>query len=228
MYERKKWVEVFLLIGLLSLIGCIGSPAQAFVMISEVLADPPPAPLGDANLDGVVSSSNDEFVEILNFGTSAVDISGWSLSDISSTRHIFPTQTILNAYEFLVVFGGGVPNLPAIHWQLASAGTLSLNNTNETISLRNHQGNLIDQVSYTTLASRDQSITRFPDGENQSFVLHSTLNDANGRLFSSGTKVDGKPFESTTVPDLPGSITFFCGVLGLIWVQCKHCFLKLV
>ena len=47
---------------------------SAVVLINEILADPPKIG-GDANGDGSVSSKNDEFIEIVNFGNSVIDIS---------------------------------------------------------------------------------------------------------------------------------------------------------
>jgi len=49
--------------------------AQAFIVINEILADPPAGVFGDANGDGVTSSSQDEFVELLNTGNSAINLS---------------------------------------------------------------------------------------------------------------------------------------------------------
>src|SRR6185295_18022396 len=103
--------------------------------ILEILADPATTIAGDSNGDGVSSSTQDEFVEFLNTGGSLVDISGWKLNDAVSTRHIFPASTLLLPSHYLVVFGGGAPQIPGVDWQLASTGGLSLNNTSETLTL---------------------------------------------------------------------------------------------
>ena len=80
------------------------SSARASIILNEILADPASGLSGDANGDGVRSGTNDEFVEILNYGDAEADISGWSLSDSVSTRHVFPINTILSPYTFLAVF----------------------------------------------------------------------------------------------------------------------------
>ncbi|MBI3617936.1 MAG: lamin tail domain-containing protein [Candidatus Omnitrophica bacterium] len=205
--------------GLSGLSGCLGSlglwsllgwlvlagsvvfvkPAAAFVVINEFLADPAAGLAGDANGDGVRSASNDEFVEILNYGFSPVDLTGWSLADASATRHVFPQDTTLSPYQYLVVFGGGAPQLDGIFWQLASTGTLSLNNTNETIFLRDASTYVIDQVYYGSEGNKDQSLTRFPEGTSPIFVGHKSLPQSAGAAFSPGTGVDGKPLVAIQV-----------------------------
>src|SRR6185295_555279 len=69
------------------------------LVINEVLADPPGSMAtdlnGDANHDGVRSSSQDEFVELVNSSNAALNLSGWTLSTRSlsdgtvRTRHTF-------------------------------------------------------------------------------------------------------------------------------------------
>ena len=82
--------------------------------MNEILADPPPAEAGDANGDGVRSTSDDEFAEIINRSSQAVDLSGWSLHDFTGLRHLFAEGLVLAPGEFFVVFGGGAPaNIPS-------------------------------------------------------------------------------------------------------------------
>ena len=73
--------------------GC-PDPRRA-ILINEVLGDPPAAPDGDANGDGVRSALADEFVEIVNNSGADVDMSGWVLADEFSDRHVFPAGTIV-------------------------------------------------------------------------------------------------------------------------------------
>lgn len=216
-------------LGFLSFLGLWGwlslcvfvSQAQAFVVINEILADPAPGLLGDANQDGVRSASADEFIEILNYGSQTVDLAGWSLADSAAVRHIFPQETILSPYQYLVVFGGGTPHLDGVFWQTASTGTLSLNNGNDTVSLLNAGAVIVNQVIYGSIADHDQSIVRFPEGTAEGFVVHGSLADADGRWYSPGTSVDGKPLgvssveplAEAAVPDLP---TFVYGLLGAL------------
>lgn len=184
----------------------IASRSEAMIVINEILADPPAGSAGDANGDGVRSTSNDEFVEIYNHGSEAVDLSGWMVRDLTDIRHIFPNNTILNPFNYLVVFGGGSPALPDIYWQKASTGTLSLNNTDETISLFHSNGALVDQVSYNTLANNDQSIVRASEGQGL-FVLHSSVAP---ELFSPGAP-SNPVVQTAAVPEPAGIFSFLLG-----------------
>ena len=82
------------------------------VVIEEALADPPGGLAGDANGDGVRETYQDEFIEVLNADTAAVEVGGWTLSDDDvsvASRFRFPPGTILRPGERAVLFGGGRP-----------------------------------------------------------------------------------------------------------------------
>lgn len=218
MRGQRKWFWLLFGVGFLLSV----SGAEASVIINEIFADPPSGLIGDANLDGVRSSSGDEFVEILNLGASEVDISNWFLTDNVSTRHVFPSGTVINPYTFFVVFGGGDPMFPGNHWQTASSGSLGLNNSGDTVSIFNSESQLIDQVVYGSIGGQDQSINLSPDGVGLEFFLHSTLEQAQGTLFSPGTSIDARLSlavvtqeeeipKNPTVPELPTLIYFMSG-----------------
>ena len=212
-----KFITVLMFVVIIT----ITSPVRASVILNEILSDPAADLQGDSNGDGIRSGTEDEFVELLNYGDTDADISGWSLSDSVSTRHIFPANTILSPYTFLAIFGGGSPLVPDIHWQIASSGTLGLNNTGDTVSLFNAETQLMDSVVYGSIGGNDQSITLFPDGTGTEFVLHSSLDEAQGALFSPGTSVNSKlslvsleeeePPSNAVVPELPALLYFSLG-----------------
>ena len=219
-------LSLWSLLGWLGLVGplvCV-KEAAAFVVINEFLADPAAGLAGDANGDGVRSATNDEFVEILNYGFSPVDLTSWSLSDAAAVRHVFPLDTELLPYQYLAVFGGGAPQLDGVFWQLASTGTLSLNNSNETIFLRDVNASLIDQIHYGNEGNNDQSLTRYPEGTSLIFVEHKSLPQSAGAAFSPGTGVDGKPLvvspveplAAASVPELPTLLYGLLGGLGMV------------
>ena len=79
--------------------------------MTELLADPSSGLLWDANGDGIVSATDDEFIEIFNPSLDAVDLSGWYLNDNIKTRHIFSPGFSLPGQGIVVVFGGGSPGL---------------------------------------------------------------------------------------------------------------------
>lgn len=141
------------------------------------------------------SSTAGEFVEIVNIGTAAADLGGWTLSDATSVRHTFAGGTSLAAGKAIVVFGGATA-IPAglASAVAASTGGLSLNNGGDTVTLSSSSGTVISSFTYTsTLASQDGvSMNRNPDGgATASFVLHTALSSAPS---SPGTRVDGTPW----------------------------------
>ncbi len=166
-------------------VGGAFAPGAGTILVSEVLADP--AAGADPNGDGTASTTNDEFVEIINVAGQAVDLSGMTLRDAVGVRHTFPPGTILPSFGMLVVFGGGTPTglFGGAVVQVASTGTLGLNNDGDTLTL--HSGStVIDTVTYGTIGNMDQAIVRDGTG----WVLHSTIPGSAG-AYSPGLFSDG-------------------------------------
>lgn len=172
--------------------GCGDSGASNWI-INEVQADPD-STNGDANGDGIVSSTQDEFVEIYNNTGGNVDISGWFLSDGFGLRHTFPSGSVVMNQCSVVVFGGGTPTgtFGNSLVQTASYDTLGFNNSGDTITLSNSGGNLIS-VTYGSEGGNNQSLTRDPDITG-TFGEHSTATGSSGALFSPGTLINGSHF----------------------------------
>ncbi|HYV05770.1 MAG TPA: lamin tail domain-containing protein, partial [Blastocatellia bacterium] len=74
------------------------SPQAVTLIINEYLADPP-AVGGDANGDGAISATNDEFVEVVNNGASALNVGGFTISDATQVRFTFPAGKMIPAGE---------------------------------------------------------------------------------------------------------------------------------
>ena len=201
------------------LLGCVAR-ADAMVIINEILADPPSGSAGDANRDGATSTSADEFVELYNPGADAVDLSGWSLADDVKLRHLFSPSTIIPSSSFLVVFGGGAPAITA-PWQVASSGTLSLNNGGDVVKLYNAQGELVTQVQYGVEGDKGQSLVREVEGTPSAFVLHSQLANAQGQLFSPGYSMNPLVQENpetprSVIPEIP-TLGYLLTGLSFLW-----------
>jgi len=164
-------------------------------IINEIHADPASGIDGDANGDGTRDTYDDEFVEIVNNSSSDIAISGWTLADAVSVRHTFPAGTVVLAKCGIVIFGGGAPagSFGNVVVQIASTGTLSLNNDGDTITLNDGSTDQVT-VTYGSEGADDQSITRDPDITGSVLVKHATATGAGGALFSPGTKIDGSQF----------------------------------
>ncbi len=131
---------------------CVASRAAegSGLLITELLADPPDGPAGDANGDGVRDPSEDEFVEIVNAGKTPVCLSGWALGDAKDQeRHVFPLGRALAPGRTLVVFGGGVPTgrFGDAEVQWAERG-LDLTNGGDVITLRDGTDAIVRQFSW--------------------------------------------------------------------------------
>lgn len=111
---------------------------SASVRINEIF--PNPETKGDSG----------EFIELYNFGSEKADISGWLLRDATqSGKYIFPSGTSISASGYFVVTD--------------QSFTISLNNTNETLSLFNQTGLLIDTAHYEK-TKEDVSLNFTPVG----------------------------------------------------------------
>ncbi len=164
------------------------------IVFNEVLADPN----GDANGDGTTSSTQDEFIEIVNNTEATVDLSGWTISDLIGVRHTFPVGTVLTSGQAVVVFSGGTPTGSFGGSVVQVAGSLGLNNSNETITLADETGVVIDVLSWGSEGGQNQALTRDPDITG-SFVQHTVATGSGGAEFSPGTKIDGTVFQDGTI-----------------------------
>ena len=179
MGRRVGW----LVLGVLCVLAVWQRPTEAALVINEVLADP----AGDANGDGLVHASRDEFIELANTGTDPVSLAGWSLSDALQIRHVFASEAVIPGFGLFAVFGGGSPQGLGAFVATASTGGLALNNTGDTVTLRDAASNVIDAFTYGAEGGLDASLTRAPDGTGL-FVPHAPLA---GQLFSPGRTIDG-------------------------------------
>lgn len=167
------------------------------LLVNEIHADPDAA-AGDANGDGAVSSTQDEFIELANTTFQALDISGWQISDAVGVRHVFASPTVIPPREVTVVFGGGTPagdfgNAAANGLVFtATDGRLGLNNGGDTITLRDAGGGVVQVVSYGAEGGADEALTRQPDLTNTPLVKHTLA--APGVRYSPGTRADGQAF----------------------------------
>lgn len=164
-------------------LGAMPPPAVGKPVLNEILANEPG------------SDTAGEHIEIRNVAAGAADLGGWTLSDATGARHLFPAGTTLAPGAALVVFASasaipaGLSNAVA-----SSSGALSLGNGGDTVTLKDEGGVVVDSFTYpSSLASADGvSMNRSPDGSaSGTFVLHSALSAS---ASSPGRRVDGTIF----------------------------------
>lgn len=147
-----------------------GGGGVAKVILNEILANEPGSDTGG------------EFIELSNVGGASANLSGFTLSDASSVRHVFPLGATLAAGARLVVFASAA-NIPSgtPNASVASTGVLSLANGGDTVTLKDNTGKVLDTFAYSSLLSGTDgvSINRSPDDSaTGTFVLHTTLSSA--------------------------------------------------
>ena len=187
---------------ILSLVILLGfaSLAEASVVISEVLADPPSGATGDANQDGERHTYQDEFIELYNAGSEAVDLSDWRLGDTAplATHFQFPAGAAIAPGSYVVLFGGGTPtgfDVP-VYTDDGRIGN-GLKNSGEKIILTDNNGAEVASVSHDTWPA-DQSIVRNPPSS-ETFEPHKTASSTRAP-FSPGRAIDDSPTEPPTEP----------------------------
>jgi len=160
-----------------------GMPSgSAAIVLNEVLADPSE----DANGDGNVHTTQDEFIELVNTGAADVPLAQWRLADAVQVRHVFADSSVVPGYGFLIVFGGGAPQGFA-NAVTASSGSLGLNNGGDAVTLLDPSLLAADAFSYGGEGNQNASLTRSPDGSG-AFVLHSGISPS---VSSPGRTTDG-------------------------------------
>lgn len=116
-----------------------GVPAFRDVVINELMIDPSPA----------VGLPDSEYIELLNVGNNAFNLSGWRISDDRSESIL--EEFILMPGNFVIlcpmsntlVFKAYGPTIGVSPWP-------TLNNDKDQIRLMREDGHLIDQIDYTT------------------------------------------------------------------------------
>lgn len=168
-----------------SLVVCVfATNATAQIRLNEILADPARDWDGDATLN----SRSDEWIEIVNVGTSTVDLSPFRIGDLSGGmewRHGF-TGTLAPGAT-LVVYGS-----QSVTWEQANGFTavgLSLNNAGDTIFLFELSGSdtlVVDEYTFADFEVVDDRATgRNPDGTGP-WEIFDALNPYTGQTLPLG------------------------------------------
>jgi hypothetical protein len=159
------------------------APVAAAVLLNEVLADP----ARDWNLDGTVSSRDDEWVEIINTGPGPVNLAGYRLAGPDSVwRYEF--SGVLPAGAVQVVYGR-----QSYDWEVANsrpAYGLRLSNSGGEVDLFQVGSSgavRVDACVYKDHeAEDDRSSARGPDG-GAAWILCDGYNPYAGAIVPVGT-----------------------------------------
>ena len=94
------------------------------------------------------------------------------------------------------MFGGGNPtgSFGGALVQTASEGSLNISNAGDIVTLKDNGDNVVLTFDvYPLSGNPNESYTRNPDLTGD-FVQHASVDEANGALFSPGTKINGDSF----------------------------------
>jgi hypothetical protein len=149
------------------------------IVINEIMYHAPPqlrigeAPFDDAG-EQPYAESDEEWIELYNRGSEAVDLSGWQLRD--AVNFNFAAGTSLAAGEYLVVAWDAAA-MAAKYPGIDIAGEFSggLSNKDDRILLRDASKNPADEVHYYERGTWDE----FADGGGSSLELRDVDSDNN-------------------------------------------------
>jgi len=156
----------------------LAPPSGAQVQLNEILADP----ASDWDSDGTISSKSDEWVEIINRSSLAVDLSCYRLADLSGgTTWRFGFSGTLEAGGVLAVYGSD-----AVAWQAANGFPslgLSLNNGGDTVYLYDVSEAdtvVVDEYTYQSFETADDRAVGRRDDLPVEWVIFDALNPYGG------------------------------------------------
>ena len=180
-----------------------GSAAVPKITISEF----------NYNADSALNAG--DWMELKNFGSQSVDISGWKLSDGADNHmFVFPTGTVISAGGYLVVMEDSIKfttQFPSVSNKLGLLG-FNFSNGGDEVRLFDHLGNLYLSFFYSDLAPWPLT----PDGGGYTCELlnvNGNLNDGNNWFAGCIGGSPGRAYSSLlSAPiDVTGNTTFCNG-----------------
>lgn len=118
---------------------------------TAAIAQLPDVIINEINFNSAPDADTEDWLEIYNRTSSAIDISGWVLKDSNDDNEfIIPSNTILSADAYLVLVNDSAA-FSAVHSSITNfVGTVDFNFSNggELLRLYDDAATLIDQVEY--------------------------------------------------------------------------------
>ncbi len=190
-----------LLVAALAVIACGPPPARADspLVLNEILA----GPARDWDGSGAYSSRDDEWIELVNVGATALDLAGYLITDGDSIPRYALGGTLGPGGHLLVT------GRMSYDWERAAgypAYGLSLGNSGDSAILWRVVGPdtvAVDAYTYKSHeAAADRSVGRSPDGTG-GWILFDALDPYTGSLTPGGTGCDPSPGAVNVCNDTP-------------------------
>lgn len=178
------------------------APAAGDLVINEAMLGDN---LSDTNCDTSTKNNADEFIELVNKSNKTLDLTGVTIDDEASlagtlgARHTFAAAAsgslVLAPGKAVVVWGAGTPACAGVdNWFISSTGSLGLNDTGDTITVRTGGASPVTIVA-TTFAGTDITLnisrTLSPEITGASYIDHPAIG---ARRWSPGRKADDSAF----------------------------------
>ncbi len=164
-------------------------PPFPSLWINEVQAD---------NLTGITNSAGQHtgWLELYNPGTNVISLNGLYLANSYGNllQWAFPSNAVINAGQFKVIFADGLTNLSTLNEPHASFALASGTGSLALTRLYNGQPQILDYVDYQNIRPND-SYGSFPDG--QSFIRQEFFQATPGAL-NNGSALPGPSFVDYT------------------------------
>lgn len=110
------------------------------IVIDEIMADPTPA----------VGLPNNEWLELRNTSTAAINLQGWRIGDAGGQSGPMPNFTLQPDSMVIVCTGSAVANLVVYGHVIAVTSFPSLDNEGEQLYLKSASGKIIHAVAYSS------------------------------------------------------------------------------
>ncbi len=153
LWKMERTIKFIAVLGASGL--ALAATAQEPVVISEIMYAPVEAPAFNPDGTPVMDLTEEvhEYVELHNFGSNRVDLSGWRLT--SAIHYTFPAGASIGPGEFLVVARDPARLASVSAYGLAQASLYGpysgqLSNQGETLKLRNALDEKVDTVTYSS------------------------------------------------------------------------------
>ena len=172
---------------------------------------PPPPPLPDIVINEIhyhprpesTDEPNKEFIELYNAGTTAADLSGYTISAISYT---FPANSVVEPGEFVVVAANSADPLFAalaaddvFDFNWADNDSQKLSNSSEAITLRHSDNRVVDTLTYDD----DPPWPDASDDDDKTLsLLALTADNSIAANWAASRQIDGTP-GAENFPPLP-------------------------
>jgi uncharacterized repeat protein (TIGR02543 family) len=179
-----------------------GGDTSLTALFEPVQTDPARVVINEINYKSPDDSDPGDWVEIRNTTGIPVNLSGWKLKNTTGTAYVFPSGSLVNADDFLLVCSN-LDRFHAVHPGIkGTLGNLpfTLSGKGDVILLLDGAGNLIDSVAYED----HKPWTKLADGNGFTLELKNPYSDNSlQKNWSSSIQLHGTPGAENTTQRTP-------------------------